>query len=121
MGEVQRNRGIVVIPHRMTGINQVVQGYLDPIPGIGPEDQGLISATSAFVFFQLCKGDEQQTLRVMIPIAVIGDVRLDRRQLELPHHRAPGRGQRLGHRRGMALAQGEQVLLRAAVCPQNSP
>ena len=45
MGEVQRNRGIVVIPHRMTGINQVVQGYLDPIPGIGPEDQGLISAT----------------------------------------------------------------------------
>ena len=121
VGKVQRNGGVIVISHRIVRVDHVVEDNLDPIPGIGSEDQRRIFAASAFVLFHFREMNEQQTLRVMIPVAVIHNVRLDSRQLEPSHHRSLGRGQWLRHGRGIAFAQRKQVLLRAAICPQDAP
>lgn len=51
VGKVQRNGGVIVISHRIVRVDHVVEDNLDPIPGIGPEDQRRIFAASAFVLF----------------------------------------------------------------------
>ena len=93
--------------------------HLDPVSGIGPEDQRNRPFPAAADSINIIHGDKQQSIRVMVAIAVVFQILLDCRNLKFSDPR-PGRWRQAALFLPFS-AQGQQALLWLSIDPDDAP